>query len=42
MGTGQYIAYTHFKDQISSGAHVTNIFKLKIGIDNAWWAHKPL
>lgn len=42
MGTGQYIAYTHFKDQISSGAHVTNIFKSKIGIDNAWWAHKPL
>lgn len=42
MGAGQYVARTQFGDVISSGPHVTNIFKSKIGVETAWWAHKAI
>lgn len=40
MGAGNYVARTEFDGQVSSGPHVTNCFKSKLGVATAWWAHK--
>ena len=40
MGSGNYIAYTLFRDVLSSGPHVTNVFKSGTPSPTAWWEHK--
>lgn len=40
MATGNYIARTFFDGRISSGPHITNVFKSGKKSDVAWFAHK--
>lgn len=40
MGAGQYVAHTFFTDQVSSGPHVTNVFKSNVPSPTAWFKHK--
>jgi len=40
MGAGQYVARTFFADRVSSGPHVTNIFKSNVPSKTAWFKHK--
>lgn len=40
MAAGNYVARTDFGEEIESGPHVTNVFKSKLGVKNAWWLHK--
>lgn len=40
MASGNYIAYTEFRDVLSSGPHVTNVFKSERPSPTAWWQHK--
>lgn len=42
MATGNYVARKFFADRVSSGPHVTNAFKSKLGVECAWWAHKAV
>ena len=40
MGAGQYVAYTHYPNQLEYGPHIVNVFKTKTGTTNPWWWHK--
>lgn len=40
MATGNYVAYTQFGDELSSGPHVTNVFKSNTVSPTAWWKHR--
>lgn len=40
MAAGNYVARTEFADRVSSGPHVTNVFKSGKKSPVAWWAHK--
>jgi len=40
MGVFQYVVRTRFGDQLSSGPHVTNVFKSGVPSKTAWWQHK--
>lgn len=40
MATGNYVARTFFEDRISSGPHITNVFKSNVKSDVSWFAHK--
>lgn len=42
MAAGNYVARTEFADVLSSGPHVTQVFKSKIGSTNPWFIHKAL
>lgn len=40
MAAGNYVARTEFGDRVETGPQVTNVFKSKLGVRNAWWLHK--
>ena len=40
MAVGNYIARTEFSDVLSSGPHVTSVFKAEERKTDAWWKHK--
>ena len=40
MATGNYVARTEFGEAVSSGPHVTSVFKADKASPTAWWKHK--